>query len=112
LQGLGNPVEKTEMNKNYAGGIHQHQDTEDAYDATQCREDHRTGDTLLIEEEGIVGIVYTWPVAVTVEKGSLHGVKTLSGNLISDLGGIKAIRKAVNLAKSKGFPLAKEFADI
>ena len=93
-------------------GIHTHRDTEDAYNATQCREDHKTGDTLLIERERVVGIVYTWPVAVTVETGGLHSVETLSGDLISDLGGIEAIRKAVNLAKSKGFPLSKEFAEI
>jgi hypothetical protein len=95
-----------------ATGIHQHRDTEEAYDAVQCREDYKTGDTLLIEDAGVVGIVYTWPVAVTVETGGLHGVNDLSDDLISDLGGIEAIRKAVNLAKSKGFPLAKEFADI
>jgi hypothetical protein len=42
----------------------------DPYDSTQCDENMKTGDTLLIEDEGVVGRAWTWPVAVTTEAAS------------------------------------------
>ena len=53
--------------------------TGEAYDATQCSDLVRTGDLLLIPSERVVGVAYTWPFAVTVERGALHG--TITGSL-------------------------------
>jgi len=47
----------------------------DAYDATQCNEDIKNGDILLIPDEQVVGLADTWPVAVTDEAGHLHTLK-------------------------------------
>ena len=51
---------------------HQFDTTGEAYDATQCFEEIKTGDILVIESERVVGIADTWPVAVTKERGHLH----------------------------------------
>lgn len=78
--------------------IHRFDGTGDAYDACQCDEDIKTGDTLVIEEKGfrqykgrdedgfrvyaddpkdivVVGLAWAWPLAVTVEQGELHDIK-------------------------------------
>lgn len=47
-------------------------DSGSAYDATQCDERIKNGDTLVIVADGVIGIAGTWPFAVTVETGSLH----------------------------------------
>ena len=48
--------------------------TGNAYDATQCDEVIKTGDTLIILAEGVVAIAMTWPFAVTKECGKLHAL--------------------------------------
>ncbi|MEU9050100.1 hypothetical protein AB0D37_06805 [Streptomyces sp. NPDC048384] len=52
--------------------VHHFQDTTEAYDATQCREDIRDGDVLVIESENVVGLSWTWPFALTDAHGELH----------------------------------------
>lgn len=52
--------------------IHEFASSSDAYDATQCDESVRKGDALLIASEGVVGLAWTWPVAVTARAGELH----------------------------------------
>jgi hypothetical protein len=49
--------------------------TGDAYDATQCREEIKSGDILVIASEGVVGIADTWPFAITEAHGHLHTVE-------------------------------------
>lgn len=44
----------------------------DAYDETQCSEEIKNGDLLVIKAERIVAIADTWPFAVTKEHGMLH----------------------------------------
>lgn len=53
---------------------HTFDSTGDAYNATQCDESIKSGALLLIESEHVVGLAGTWPIAVTVELGELHGV--------------------------------------
>lgn len=45
-----------------------------AYDDVQCIDAIRKGDVLVIREEQVVGLAWTWPVAVTMLSGSLHHV--------------------------------------
>jgi hypothetical protein len=53
--------------------VHRFYDTTEAYNQTQCRDDIRDGDVLVIEREGVVGFLHkAWPVAITVEHGELH----------------------------------------
>jgi len=47
-------------------------DSGNAYDLTQCREAIKHGDVLVIPDEQVIGVLdQAWPVAVTVEHGSL-----------------------------------------
>ena len=48
--------------------------TGEAYNACQCNSEIKTGDTLVIESEGVVGLADTWPFAITDESGDLHSV--------------------------------------
>jgi hypothetical protein len=52
--------------------IHAFATTGNAYDATQCDETIRTGDTLLVLPEQVVAVAMTWPFAVTSKCGKLH----------------------------------------
>lgn len=51
---------------------HEFETTMSAYDNTQCNEEVKTGDILIIKDEGVVGVSDTWPIAVTVNHGQLH----------------------------------------
>jgi len=66
----------------YESNIHWFADTGEAYDATQCDESVHQGDILVIPSEQVVGVAYTWPIAVTFEHGNLHTL--LPGNLHLD----------------------------
>lgn len=48
----------------------------EAYDACQCRADIESGDVLLIESEGVVGLAWAWPVAISAANGALHQAKS------------------------------------
>ena len=54
--------------------IHAFASTGNAYDAVQTEETIAAGDTLLILDEGVVGVAMTWPFAVTAKPGKLHAV--------------------------------------
>ena len=56
--------------------VHKFESTGAAYDACQTDEAVKNGDILVIESEGVVGVAYTWPFAVTWRTGELHKVGT------------------------------------
>ena len=59
----------------------------EAYDASQCDENIKHGDLLVVAEEGVVGVLcQAWPVAITEECGVFHRAKTAKG-LIEMLAG-------------------------
>lgn len=58
--------------------VHEFASTGDAYDACQCDENIKQGDTLVIKAEKIVGVADTWPFAVTADHGQLHGIADLT----------------------------------
>jgi hypothetical protein len=114
-------------------------DTGDAYDACQCNEDIKTGDTLVIREadyaghcvgrdedgfrifEGdggvrdivVVGLAWAWPIAVTVEAGNLHGIEEDTGayaRVIADAGFTRTqVQAAVDQATRLGAPVRPLF---
>ena len=79
----------------------------DAYDMTQCDEDLKTGDVLLIPSEKVVGITYTWPLAITKEMGPLHGVE--EGHKIEDLLPSDTDKDYLNKALKVARSLAKSY---
>lgn len=80
VNGAGGYIEfDRDMNSVTAGvwldlepAVHHFPGTVDAYDACQSRMDIHDGDVLVIEDEGVVGIAWTWPFALTEAHGELH----------------------------------------
>ena len=85
--------------------------TGNAYDATQCDETIRTGDTLLVLAERVVAVAMTWPFAVTAERGKLHAVAPpKAGETLADLTRTlhvtaEDVAHAAELARALGFDL-------
>ncbi|WP_127356476.1 hypothetical protein [Actinacidiphila soli] len=91
--------------------VHRFDDTTEAYDATQCRDDIRDGDVLVIEREGVVGfLVSAWPVAVTALHGEFHGLTKPAQEY---RGGryVEAAEHAEQIARDLGFPLRADVPD-
>ena len=91
--------------------IHAFASTGNAYDAVQTDETIAAGDTLLILDEGVVGVAMTWPFAITAEPGKLHAVCEPSAG--ETLGHIEkaldvpdgSIARACRLARTLGFAI-------
>jgi hypothetical protein len=53
--------------------VHTFGSTGEAYDASQCDDNIKNGDVLIIPSERVAGVlVEAWPVAVTAECGHFH----------------------------------------
>ena len=81
--------------------------TSEAYSETQCRDDIKTGDILIVESEKAVGLADTWPVAITVENGEFHTIG--AGYDINDESfdfSIDSIILANLVASKYGWPIA------
>ncbi|WP_228994716.1 hypothetical protein [Streptomyces sp. DH8] len=62
--------------------VHHFDTTEEAYTQTQCSDDIRDGDVLVIGPEKVVGFLReAWPVALTVRHGELHTLNIPVGQL-------------------------------
>lgn len=91
--------------------IHAFASTGNAYDAVQTDESIANGDTLLILDEGIVGVAMTWPFAITVEPGKLHAVSAPgAGETLADIEqalGVPdgSIARACQLASATGLAI-------
>ena len=86
-------------------GHHTFESTADAYDACQCDDDVKKGDTLVIESEGVVGLAWAWPVAVTAEYGDLHRITDPS--LFDDEFTAEQVARARAEATELGFELVE-----
>lgn len=81
--------------------------TVDAYDATQCDRKVLAGHALLVPYEGVVGLSWTWPVAVTIASGDLHVMGDDPAKVIADANWTTSqIRHAVAVAEENNFPVA------
>jgi hypothetical protein len=95
-------------------GVHEFRSTGEAYDASNCGLE--IGTIIHIPRERVVGLSWAWPIAVTEEKGNLHGVNPGAiGQILADMGvSRETARRAVELARSKGYQIdadwAREFA--
>ena len=106
--------------------VHEHEDSREAYGACQTDDDHEDGDVLVIESEQVVGIVGTWPCAITVKRGKLEQAKQnwrtddLMINNVYDFGRDarraemheqnirEGYRLAKQIARERGWPLRPE----
>ena len=99
------------VNRMTAATLHTFGSTGDAYDQTQCNPALRAGDTLLIPSEQVVGLAWTWPIAVTVQAGNLHEMaeaeSAVAEVLCSTGWSPEQIRAAVAEAEKLGFAVAK-----
>ncbi|MFD8151730.1 hypothetical protein ACFV28_13395 [Streptomyces sp. NPDC059720] len=87
-----------------------YEDTQTAYNATQCTAEFRDGDVLIVEAEQVVGFLYgAWPATVTEQAGHLHAVegdpRTLEGRYAA------SVRTALDLARELGFALDPDAID-
>lgn len=82
--------------------VHTFDNTTDAYDATQCNEEIKDGDVLVIESEQVIGIAYTFPFALTEYIGELH---VTIANPRTREGGIFAagVDRAEQIARERGW---------
>lgn len=66
------------------------------------------GDILVVSSERVVGVVDTWPVAVTHEHGALHGISSMQF-LADHLSGVSArdVRAACRVARELCLPVAE-----
>lgn len=98
--------------------IHAFEVTGNAYDASQCDEAIRTGDTLLVLSERVVAVAMTWPFAVTAECGKLHAVAaSREGEALADLARAlhvtaEDIEHAATLAQALNFALDPAIAPL
>lgn len=97
--------------------IHSFATTGNAYDATQCDDTIKSGDTLLVLSERVIGIAFTWPFAVTKEAGKLHQLKPTPGDTLAELTNQfsiceAAILEACQLAHALQFELDPGLAEI
>ena len=70
------------------------------------------GDILVVVPERVVGVVDTWPVAVTEAHGALHGVSSMQF-LADRLSGISArdVRAAMQVARELTLPVTALMAE-
>ncbi|MDT0267970.1 hypothetical protein RM844_16950 [Streptomyces sp. DSM 44915] len=89
-------------------GVHRFETTKEAYDATQTHEEIKDGDVLIIEGQGVVGVLYkAWPFAVTTEAGELH--HSNGKEYEWDNGRyVTSVELAEQTARDFGFPIFRE----
>ena len=78
--------------------------TDEAYDACQCDDTLKDGDVLICTSEQVVGLVGTWPVAVTQRHGQFHAV--LSSGMPDIPITEENVRLAVAEAHARFYPVA------
>jgi hypothetical protein len=94
--------------------VHKFDTTGDAYDSCQIGihldngKPVNDGDVMIIEEEGVVGVAWTWPIAATKAHGQLHVLDR--GVVISEVEWItpdviEGYEKACKVAAFMGFEL-------
>lgn len=99
--------------------VHTFISTASAKNQCQCNDEIKTGDVLVIVNERVVGVAYTWPIAVTCEYGALYTLKPGSSpeQWASDpeFGNpalLEGAREAVKEARARGYEIFDEFAHL
>jgi hypothetical protein len=86
----------------------------DAYDACQYRDDIKNGDILVIEREGVVGLAWAWPIAVSLRHGNLHTPKPgmVAEDVPDEPKTIEAMRRARPIAEAIADELVGPFEPV
>jgi hypothetical protein len=98
--------------------VHEYDSTDGAYTACQCDEALEDGDILHIPNEKVVGLVSTWPMAITKEHGDLHVSKpgklwnVLTEPYLGKCHGIEVAKEAMKFAIEKGYELSEDAKEI
>ena len=97
--------------------LHSFATTGNAYNACQCDEAITRGDTLIILPEGVVGLAWAWPLAVTTTLGHLHSVIDKPGTTLEDLArdismSADDLSHAVTVARALGLALDPIFESL
>lgn len=96
--------------------LHTFDSTQEAYGDVQCDDNIRNGDTLVVECEQVVGLAWTWPVAVTQAHGDLHTMiptPDALGRVMTDAGwSVEHVKAAVAEADRRGWPVRPEFRSV
>ncbi|MFJ5120848.1 hypothetical protein [Kitasatospora sp. NPDC088548] len=101
-------VEQSTFPTSGVPAVHRFDSTVEAYDATQCDEEIRDGDVLVIESERVVGfLVKAWPVSATTARGELHGNVTVPIEEFEGGAYVASHRAACALAAELGFEAAE-----
>lgn len=79
--------------------------TGDAYDYCMCRDDISTGDVLIIPNEKVVGLAYTWPISVTKVHGALHSMDGCKPISVIDEMPEAGIKDAFDVARALGWAI-------
>jgi hypothetical protein len=88
--------------------VHEFRSSGAAYDACQYREDlEKPGELLHVPGERVVGLSWTWPIAVTEAAGELHQLNP--GATIPEELPAAGCRAAAHFAHQRGYPLAPQF---
>lgn len=85
-----------------------------AYDACQTCEEISNGDLLLIPGERVIGIAWTWPIALTEEPGKLHQPKEgMERKVLGDIPNVTTatLAAARQLAALHDIQLAKPYLE-
>lgn len=86
--------------------VHRFDSTREAYDATQCREDIRDGDLLVVASEQVVGLLdEAWPVAFTEAHGEFHGPLAVAPREYKDGRYALSVDLIEAVAAAFGFPM-------
>lgn len=82
------------------------EDTETAYNASQCCTEIHTGDVLVVEAEQAVAFMWqAWPCAVTAAHGEFHRAEGDPREIEANTG--PSVRAAIDAAYAIGAPLAR-----
>lgn len=96
------------LSHEYGATFHFFDSTEDAYDAANEGEVNQ-GDILVVADEGVVGLAWAYPVAVTEQHGEFHHVENGShADIFADAKFNPAtVQVAIKVATDYGYPLAE-----
>jgi hypothetical protein len=83
---------------------HHFHSTGQAYDRIQWDDNIKKGSTIIVKSEGVVGLAWAWPVAITAAHGELHVFtdKTLLEEEFTP----EQVEAAITIARNLGLTLA------
>lgn len=97
------------LSHEYGVSFHFFDSTREAYDAANEDDEVNIGDILVVQSEGVVGLAWAYPVAVTEKYGEFHHVENGShADVFADAKfDLATVQVAIKVASGYGYPLAE-----